>query len=187
MLEDSGPTVSGNSRFQFARKTFAYKRFAQIKSRPVSAFLSLMREYLDPVVIADQCAQYVGDIGIEANNATDLSRNNREVFECIRKAGLKLIREIYHFVIRQMTFLGRTKSPERISPQARKCHNLLSRLRFAESKNEIQCYLGLVQFYTKVITRMTEKLSQYCKLPKKETPINIKSETKQTFDSVKKH
>ena len=49
-----------------------------------------MREYLDPVVKADQCAQYVGDIGIAANNDTDLTRNLRAVFKCIRQAGLKL-------------------------------------------------------------------------------------------------
>ena len=76
--------------FNFASRTFAYKRLAQGLSRSVSAFSSFMREYLDPVVKADQCAQYVDDIGISANNATDLIRNIRAVFKCIRQAGLKL-------------------------------------------------------------------------------------------------
>ena len=43
-------------------------------------FLSFMCEYLDPVVKADQCAQYVDDIGIAANNATGLTRNIRAAF-----------------------------------------------------------------------------------------------------------
>ena len=47
-------------------------------------------EYLDPVVKADQCAQYVDDIGIAANNATDLTPNIRAVFKCVCQAGLKL-------------------------------------------------------------------------------------------------
>ena len=34
-----------------------------------------MREYLDSVVKAEQGAQYLDDIGIAANNATDLTRN----------------------------------------------------------------------------------------------------------------
>ena len=42
--------------FNFSRGSFAYKRFAQGLSRSVSAFPSFMREYLDPVVKADQCA-----------------------------------------------------------------------------------------------------------------------------------
>ena len=45
-----------------------------------------MREYLDTVVKADQCGQYVDDNGIAANNATELIRNVRAVSKCIRKA-----------------------------------------------------------------------------------------------------
>ena len=43
--------------FKFASRTSAYKRLAQGLSRSVSAFSSFMREYMDPVVKADQCAQ----------------------------------------------------------------------------------------------------------------------------------
>ena len=120
--------------FNFASRTFAYKRLAQGLSRSVSAFSSFMREYLDPVVKADQCAQYVDDIGIAANNATDLTRNIRAVFKCIHQAGLKLTIEKCHFGVRQVEFLGRTISPEGISPQARKIKNFLDKFRFPKSK-----------------------------------------------------
>ena len=56
--------------FNFASRTFAYKRLAQGLSRALSAFSSFMREYLDKVIKADQCAQYVDDIGIAANTVT---------------------------------------------------------------------------------------------------------------------
>ena len=61
--------------FDFASRTFTYRRLAQGLSRSVFAFSCFMREYLDPVVKADQCAQYVDDIGIAANNVTDLTWN----------------------------------------------------------------------------------------------------------------
>ena len=48
--------------FSFASRTFAHRRLAQGLSRSVSAFSSLMRKYLDPVVKADHGAQYVDDI-----------------------------------------------------------------------------------------------------------------------------
>ena len=76
--------------FNSASRTFAYKRLAQGLSRSVFAFSSFLREFLDPVVEADQCAQYVYDIGIAANNVTDLTRNIRAVIKCICQAGLKL-------------------------------------------------------------------------------------------------
>ena len=44
--------------FTFASRTSAYKRLAQGLIRSLSAFSSFKREYLDPVVKADQCAQY---------------------------------------------------------------------------------------------------------------------------------
>ena len=120
--------------FNFAGRTFAYKRLAQGLSRSVSAFSSFMRECLDPVVKADQGAQYVDYIGIAANNATELTRNIRAVFKCIRQAELKLKIEKCHVGVRQVEFLGRTISPEGISPQARKNQNFLDKLRFLKSK-----------------------------------------------------
>ena len=88
--------------FNFAGRNFAYKRLAQGISRSVSAFSSFMREYLNPVVKTDQSAQFVHDIGIAANNATDLTGNIQAVFKCIRQAGLKLTIEKCHFGVRQV-------------------------------------------------------------------------------------
>ena len=145
-----------------------------------------MREYLDPVVKADQCAQYVDDIGIAANNATGLTRNIRAVFKCIRQAGLKLTIEKCHFGVRRVEFFGRTISPEGISPQARKIQNFLGKLRFPKSKKALQRYLDFVNYYRIYIPRMAEKLYPFYKLLKTEVPINITSELQETFDSVNK-
>ena len=93
-----------------------------------------MREYLDQVVKAGQCAQYVDDNGIAAKTATDLTRNIRAVFKYIRQAGMKLTIETCHFGVRQVEFLGRTISPEGLAPQAPKIHNFLDKRRFHKSK-----------------------------------------------------
>ena len=173
--------------FNFASRTFAHKRLAQGLSRSVSAFSSFMREYLDPVVKADQCAQYLDDIGIAAINATDLTRNIQAVFKCIRRAGLKLTIGKCHFGVRQVEFvefLVRTISPEGISPQARKIQNFLDKLRFPKSKKALQRYLGFVNYYRNYIPRMAKKLNPFYKLLKTEVPINFTSELKETFDSV---
>ena len=120
--------------FNFASRTFAYRRLAQGLSRSVSAFSSFMREYLDPVVKADQCAQYVDDFGIAANNATDLTRNIRAVFKCIGNAGLKPTIEKCHFGVRKVEFLGRTISSEGVLPQSHKNQNFLNKSRFPKSE-----------------------------------------------------
>ena len=61
--------------FNFASRTSAYKGLAQGLSLFLSAFSSVMREYLDPVVKAGHCDQYVDGIGIATNVARDSSRN----------------------------------------------------------------------------------------------------------------
>ena len=99
---------------------------------------------------------------------------------------MKLTIEKCHFGVRQVEFLGRTISPEGISPQAQKIHNFLDKLRFPKSKKALQRYLGFVNYYRKYIPRMSEKLNPFYKLPKTEVPINIKSELEETFVSVNK-
>ena len=71
--------------FNFASRTFAYRRLAQGLSRSLSAFSSFMREYLDKVIKADQRAQYVDDIGIAANDTDHLITNLRATFKCTFK------------------------------------------------------------------------------------------------------
>ena len=53
--------------FNFASRTFAYRRLTQGLSRAISAFSSFTREYIDKVITVDQCAQYEDDIGNAAN------------------------------------------------------------------------------------------------------------------------
>ena len=143
-----------------------------------------MREYLDPVVKPDQCAQYVDDIGIAANNATHLTRNILAAFQCIRLAGLKLTTEKCHFGVRQVEFLGRTISSEIVSRQTHKVQNFWIKLTFPKSKKALQRYLGFAKCYRNYISRLAEKLNPFYKLLRTGVPINITSELKETFDAV---
>ena len=63
------------------------------------------------MIKADQCPQNVDDIRIAANTVAQLIRNIRAVFECIRKAGLKLTIKKFHFGVTEVEFLGRTITP----------------------------------------------------------------------------
>ena len=165
--------------FNFASRTFAYKRLAQGLSRSVSGFSSFMCEYLDPVVKADQCAQYEDDLGTAVNNATDLTRNIRAVLKCNRHARLKLTIKKCHFGVRQVEFPGRTISSEGVSPQPHKIQYFLNKLRFHKSQKALQHYLGFANFYRNYFPRIAEKLNPFNKFLKAEGPINITSEMKE--------
>ena len=143
--------------FNFATRTFAYKRLAQGVSRSVSAFLSFMREYLDPDVKADQYAQYVDVIGIAANNATDLTRNIRAVFKCILNAWLKLTIEKCHFGVRQVDFLGRNISSEGVLPQSHKIKKFFEQIKVPQIQKGFAAIPRLCNLLQKLYSRNGRK------------------------------
>ena len=124
--------------FNYASRAFAYRRLAQGLSRALSAFSSFMREYLDHVIKADRCAQYVDDIGIAANDADHLIKNLRATFGCIRDTGLKLAMHKCHFGATEIDFLGRTITPEGVKPQKERITNFLGKTKFPKSKKALQ-------------------------------------------------
>ena len=172
--------------FNFASRTFAYRRLAQGLSRSLSAFSSFMREYLDKAIKADQCAQYVDDIGIAANDSKQLCANIRTVFECIRNAGLKLTMSKCHFGVKQVDFLGRTIIPEGVAPQADKVKDFLSKLRFPKSKKALQRYIGFLNYYRNYIPRLSERLSPFFKLLKETSKFYVPTNLVEDFTNLNK-
>ena len=151
-------------------------------SRSVSAFWSFMREYLDPIVKADQCAQDVDDIGIAANKATELTHNLQAVPVHSHLPGgsendnwkvplwsqASLIDWQNHFIWV-------------VSPQTYKSQNFLNKLRFPKSKTAWQRYLGFVKGFRNYFPRKAEKLNPSYKLLEAEIPTNTTSELKKNL------
>ena len=150
--------------FNFASRTFAYRRLAQGLSRSLSAFSSFMREFLDKAIKADQCAHYVDDIGIAANDSTQLCINIKTVFECIRKAGLKLTMAKCHFGVKQVDFLGRTITPEGVSPQTEKVKQFLQKLKFPKSKKSASEIYWVFQLPQKLHPSLIRKTNPFLQI-----------------------
>ena len=110
------PKIDRNDSLQLRKQDVRLQTLAQGLRRSLSAFSNFMREYIDKVIEADQCAQYVDGIGIAAISATQLIRTIRAVFDCIRKAGLKLTIEKTHFGVTEVEILGRFITPQGIAP-----------------------------------------------------------------------
>ena len=167
--------------FNFASRTFAYRRLAQGLSRSLSAFSSFIREYLDTLIKADQCAQYVDDIVIAANTVLQLCINIRAVFECIRNASLKMSMSKCHFGVKQVDFLGRTITPEGVSPQVDKVKDFLAKLKFPNSRKGLQRYIGFLNYYRNYIPRLSERLTSFFKVLKKTNKFYISTELTSNF------
>ena len=170
--------------FNFACRTFAYRRLAQGLSRSLSAFSSFMREYLDKVIKADQCAQYVDDIGIAANDADHLITNLRATFKCIQEAGLKLTMHKCHFGAKEIDFLGRTITPQGVKPQKQNVQNFLEKTKFPKSKKALQRYLGFLNYYRNYVPRLSERVALFYKMLKSDEKVLVSKELVQQFEEI---
>ena len=172
--------------FNFASRTFAYRRLAQGLSRALSAFSSFMREYIDNVIKADQCAQYVDDIGIAANDADHLIANRRATFKCIQEAGLKLTMHKCHFGAKEIDVLGQTITPQGVKPQTQNVQNFLEKSKFPKSKKALQRYLGFLNYYRNYVPRLSEHLAPFYKMLKSDEKVLVSIELVQQFDETNK-
>ena len=170
--------------FNFASRIFAYRRLAQGLSRALSVFSSFMRDYLDRVIKADQCAQYVDDIGIAANDTEHLIKNLRATFECIREAGLKLTMHKCHFGATEIDFLGRTITTEGVKPQKESITNFLEKTKYPKSKKALQRYLGFLHYYRNYIPRLSEKRVPFFQLLKKDEKVLVTSKLIEQFNEI---
>ena len=171
--------------FNFASRTFVYRRLAQGLSRAPSAFSSFMREYLDIVIKADQCAQYVDDIGIAADDANHLIANLRATFKCIQEAGLKLTMHKCHFGATEIDILGRTITPQGVKPQKQNVQNVLEKTKFPKSKKILQRYLGFLNYYRNYVPRLSERLAPFYKMLKSDEKVLESKELVQQIEEVK--
>ena len=149
--------------FIFASRTLAYRRLAQGLNRALSKFLSFMREYLDKVIKADQCAQCVDNIGIAANDADHRIANLRASFKCIPEAGFKLTMHKCRFGATEINFLGRTITPQGVRPQKKCSEFSRKKNNFPKSKKTLQRYLGFLTDCRNYVPRLSERFAPFYK------------------------
>ena len=106
------------------------------------------------------------------------------MFDCIRKAGLKLTIEKCHFGVILVEFLGRTITPQCISPQDHKIHQFLSNVRFPKSKKQVQRYIGFVNYYRNYIQRLSEKLIGFNGLLKADKQIKVTEDLLDDYKAI---
>ena len=114
--------------FNFASRTYAYKCLAQGLGKSVTGFSAFIRHYLDPCLAAGLCTQFMDYIGCAVEKFENLVTALREIFECLRRSGLKLSPGKCEIGIESMKFLGNIITPKRISPEAEKIEKFLKKI-----------------------------------------------------------
>ena len=92
--------------------------------------------------------------------------NLQAVFQCLRKAGLKLSMAKCHFGVQEVGFLGRTITTNGVAPQKQKIGKFLEKVKISRSKKALQRYIGFLNYYRNYIPRLAERLTPFFQLLK---------------------
>ena len=172
--------------FNFLSRTLAYLRLAQGLSRSVSAFSSFMRKYLYPCIVADQCFQYVDDLGTAAATFEEFATNLEAIFKCVEKTGLKFTPGKCEFGLKEMTFLGNTITSEGVLPNKTKVTEFLSTLKVPKTVKQIRRFIGFFQYFRSFIPKLGEKLLPFYQLLRKENDIVLTEEHHKCIATLRK-
>ena len=148
----------------------------------MSAFSIFLREYLDLVIIADQCAQNVEANVITGNDVDHLIKNLRATIESITKAGLKLTLPNAVLAHLKSIFLE-GQSPQKMSiPKRKKSINFLEKTKLPKSRRPYS--VGFVNYNRNLIPRLFEKSIPFFQLPKKDQNVLVTTELVQHFNGI---
>ena len=121
------------------------------------------------IIVADQCFQYVDDLGSSAFTFEQILDYLTVVFESLEESGLKFSLSKCEFGPKELTFLGNTISSEDMSPNKTKVSEFSSKLKTPKLSSKSAALLDTsntldASFQTWVRNYFPSTLSCYLKM-----------------------
>ena len=124
--------------FNFASRTYAYTRLAQGLNKSVKGFSSFVRSYLDSCVAANLCTQSMDDIGRGMETFEQMVPTLRQIFDCLRKSGLRLTPHKCEFGMLAINLLGNTITSKGLQPEKEKIQKLLNTIKLPTTVKQVK-------------------------------------------------
>ena len=168
--------VSGMGKYQFNRVPFGL-------AQAPAYFQRLINEVLTG---CDFAMGYLDDIIIYSKNEEEHLQHLEEIFERLRKAGLKLKLQKCSFFKKHIQYLGHLISDEGIQPLPEKLESIRN-MPTPTSAKQVKQFLGLVGYYRKFVPRFADISRPLTKLTKKNEPYNWTTECDKCFHMLKNY
>ena len=124
--------------FNFSSRRYAYTRLVQGLNKSVTGFSSFVKSYLDSCLAANLCTQFMDDIGCGVETFEQLIPNLRQIFDCLRKSGLRLTPHKCEF--------GRTSE-----------NKFLKTMKLPATVSQVKRLVGFVLFFRSFFTKLGTK------------------------------
>ena len=168
--------MSGMGKYQFNRVPFGL-------AQAPAYFQRLINEVLTG---CDFAMGYLDDIIIYSKSEEEHLQHLEEIFERLRKAGLKLKLQKCSFFKKHIQYLGHLISDEGIQPLPEKLESIRN-MPTPTSAKQVKQFLGLVGYYRKFVPCFADIARPLTKLTKKNEPYNWTTECDKCFHMLKNY
>ena len=166
--------VSGMGKFEFNRVPFG---LAQVPAY----FQRLINEVLTDCNFA---MGYLDDNIIFSKTEEEHLQHLEEIFECLRKAGLKLKLQKCSFFKKHIQYLGHLISNEGIQPLPEKLESI-AKMPVPQNMKQVKQFLGLVGYYRKFVPHFSDIARPLTQLTRKNEGFNWTTECHKYFYMLK--
>ena len=166
--------VSGMGKFKFNRVPFGL-------AQAPAYFQRLINEVLTDCNFA---MGYLDDIIIFSKTEEEHLQHLEEIFERLRKAGLKLKLQKCSFFKKHIQYLGHLISDEGIQPLPEKLESI-AKMPVPQNAKQVKQFLGLVGYYRKFVPHFSDIARPLTQLTRKNEGFNWSTECDKCFHMLK--
>ena len=166
--------VSGMGKFEFNRVPFGL-------AQAPAYFQRLINEVLTDCNFA---MGYLDDIIIFSKTEEEHLQHLEEIFEQLRKAGLKLKLQKCSFFKKHIQYLGHLISDEGIQPLPQKLESI-AKMPVPQNAKQVKQFLGLVGYYRKFVPCFSDIARPLTQLTRKNEGFNWSTECDKCFHMLK--
>ena len=166
--------VSGMGKFEFNRVPFGL-------AQAPTYFQRLINEFLTDCNFA---MGYLDDIIIFSKTEEEHLQHLEEIFEYLRKAGVKLKLQKCSFFKKHIQYLGHLISDEGIQPLPEKLESI-AKMPVPQNAKQVKQFLGLVGYYRKFVPCFSDIARPLTQLTQKNEGFNWTTECNKCFHMLK--
>ena len=130
------------------------------------------------------CEVIVDDLLVWGTTEEEHDQNLIKVLERAREVNLKLNKKKTRIRVKEVTYIGHTLTADGLKPDTKKVEAIV-KMPTPQSKEELQRFLGMIQYLAKFIPELSEKASPLRELLKKNSTWSWYPEHQAAFDKLK--
>lgn len=167
---------TAKGHFHFLRMPFG------LKGAPAT-FQRLINNTLQEL-IETECFVYLDDIVIYSHSVKEHLNKLHNIFKKLDQAKLKLQPQKCHFFKPEIIYLGHKCSANGCEPDPEKTRAIQD-IKIPKNVKEIQCFLGITNYYRRFIPNFAKLSIPLVKLTRKKNPFNWTEECNSSFKQLK--